>query len=78
MKSIQSTGLTAINSIAAFGRAGLFLIHVMLHKPKSFSGAMNLLIKQIYSVGVLSLVIINCFWAFYRYGTCSSRLYHFS
>lgn len=58
MKSIQSTGLGAINAIAAFGRAGLFLLHVMLHRPKSLSGAMNLLIKQIYSVGVLSLVIV--------------------
>jgi len=58
MKSIQYIGSASLAWLASFGRGGLFLFQVMFHKPKSLSSVFSLLFKQIYSVGVLSLVII--------------------
>lgn len=58
MTFIQNTGSLALNWLASVGRSGLFLIQSVFHRPKSFSIATHLFVKQLYSVGVLSLVII--------------------
>lgn len=58
MKAIQGIGRKALNWLASVGRSGLFLLQVVCHRPKSFTSALSLLTKQIYSVGFLSLIII--------------------
>ena len=47
-------GLTIFENL---GRAGLFLIHVLIRRPR-FIRSFPLLVQELYSVGVLSLVII--------------------
>jgi len=57
MQSIRRTGAKGVSFFTAFGASGLCLFHSIAVIPdlrKSFP----LLVKQIYSVGVLSLVII--------------------
>ncbi|WP_020409652.1 lipid asymmetry maintenance ABC transporter permease subunit MlaE [Hahella ganghwensis] len=53
---LQRTGKKGLLSIAALGRAGMFLIGSLTGIP-SWKGV-PLFIKQLYSIGVLSLVII--------------------
>ncbi|MCA1176914.1 MULTISPECIES: lipid asymmetry maintenance ABC transporter permease subunit MlaE [unclassified Pantoea] len=57
LKALASLGRQGINTCAAFGRAGLMLFHALVGKP-AFRRHAPLLIKQLYSVGVLSLLII--------------------
>ena len=57
LKALGSFGRQGINTCAAFGRAGLMLFHALVGKP-AFRRHAPLLIKQLYSLGVLSLLII--------------------
>jgi len=54
---IRKLGANTMHSIAVLGRSGLFLWSSLVGVP-DFRNGMPLLIKQLYSVGVLSLVII--------------------
>ncbi|MFG1174100.1 lipid asymmetry maintenance ABC transporter permease subunit MlaE [Erwiniaceae bacterium CAU 1747] len=57
LRALASLGRQGINTCAAFGRAGLMLFHALVGVP-SFRKHAPLLVKQLYSVGVLSLLII--------------------
>lgn len=57
IEHIQNLGQGTINFLRAFGRANLFILQIVASWPKPKLG-IRLLIKQLYSVGVLSLVII--------------------
>jgi len=57
LQALASFGRRGINSCATFGRAGLMLFHALVGKP-AFCRHAPLLIRQLYSVGVLSLLII--------------------
>nr|WP_024966671.1 lipid asymmetry maintenance ABC transporter permease subunit MlaE [Pantoea sp. IMH] len=54
---LASAGRQAINTCAAFGRAGLMLFHALVGIPR-FRKHAPLVVKQLYSIGVLSLLII--------------------
>ncbi|WP_409523266.1 lipid asymmetry maintenance ABC transporter permease subunit MlaE [Nitrincola sp. MINF-07-Sa-05] len=54
---IQRLGHKTLSKVAAFGRSGQILMHALVAKPQPLV-MLPLLIKQIYFVGVLSLVII--------------------
>ncbi|AVF36897.1 lipid asymmetry maintenance ABC transporter permease subunit MlaE [Rahnella sikkimica] len=56
-KVLASVGRSGINTCASFGRAGLMLFRALVGKPQ-FARQWPLLVKQLYSVGVLSLLII--------------------
>ncbi|PKH25825.1 ABC transporter permease [Enterobacterales bacterium CwR94] len=57
IRAVAALGRRGINTCAAFGRAGLMLFHALVGKPE-FRKHFPLLIKQLYSIGVLSLLII--------------------
>ncbi|HCW99617.1 MAG TPA: ABC transporter permease, partial [Pantoea sp.] len=57
LKALASLGRRGINTCSTFGRAGLMLFHALVGKP-AFRKHAPLLIRQLYSVGVLSLLII--------------------
>ncbi|TKI06907.1 lipid asymmetry maintenance ABC transporter permease subunit MlaE [Martelella alba] len=57
IQAIASLGRQGINVCLSFGRAGLMLFNALVGKP-DFRQQGPLLVKQLYSVGVLSLVII--------------------
>ncbi|MGB1199978.1 MAG: lipid asymmetry maintenance ABC transporter permease subunit MlaE [Cognaticolwellia aestuarii] len=57
MKQLQIFGRTIIGQVAGLGRALLMLASALLHVPSPRKG-FPLLLNQLYSVGVLSLVII--------------------
>lgn len=57
LRTLASLGRQGINTCAAFGRAGLMLFHALVGVP-SFRKHAPLLVKQLYSIGVLSLLII--------------------
>lgn len=57
MNWIQSLGRKTIDRLAAVGRASLMLFGAIFSKPNPVKG-FPLLIKQLYVVGVLSLIII--------------------
>ncbi|MGV3346509.1 lipid asymmetry maintenance ABC transporter permease subunit MlaE [Enterobacteriaceae bacterium LUAb1] len=54
---IRALGRRGIDTCLAFGRAGLILFHALVGKPE-FRKHFPLLVKQLYSTGVLSLLII--------------------
>lgn len=54
---VQQLGASTLGFIQRFGHSGIFLFYSLWGIPKLKSGT-ALLIKQLYSVGVLSLVII--------------------
>lgn len=54
---IQRLGHKTLSKVAAFGRSGLILMNALVARPQPMV-MFPLLIKQIYFVGVLSLVII--------------------
>lgn len=54
---LQKIGHQTLNSVSGFGRAGLMLFGALLGKP-DFRRGFPLLIKQLYVIGVLSLMII--------------------
>jgi len=53
---IQTVGRTGIHFCKNFGRAGVFLFHTLVRLPR-IKKAFPLLLTEIYSVGVLSLLI---------------------
>nr|WP_113865366.1 lipid asymmetry maintenance ABC transporter permease subunit MlaE [Brenneria salicis]NMN93138.1 phospholipid/cholesterol/gamma-HCH transport system permease protein [Brenneria salicis ATCC 15712 = DSM 30166]RBP65218.1 phospholipid/cholesterol/gamma-HCH transport system permease protein [Brenneria salicis ATCC 15712 = DSM 30166]RLM31715.1 ABC transporter permease [Brenneria salicis ATCC 15712 = DSM 30166] len=57
LQALASLGRQGIATCAAFGRAGLMLFNALVGKPE-FRKQWPLLIKQLYSVGVQSLLII--------------------
>ncbi|AOR63503.1 lipid asymmetry maintenance ABC transporter permease subunit MlaE [Pectobacterium wasabiae] len=57
LRSLASLGRQGISASAAFGRAGLMLFNALVGKPE-FRKQWPLLVKQLYSVGVQSLLII--------------------
>lgn len=57
MDAIARLGKNTLDFLASFGRASQFLFGVLVGVPKPSVG-LPLLLKQIYSVGVLSLVIV--------------------
>lgn len=54
---LQKVGQATINQVSGFGRAGLMLFGALIGKP-DFRKGFPLLIKQLYVIGVLSLMII--------------------
>lgn len=57
MNQILTLGQNAINLISGLGRAVVLLLSSLLHVPNVRKG-FPLLVKQLYSVGVLSLIIV--------------------
>ncbi|OON39206.1 ABC transporter permease [Izhakiella australiensis] len=57
VRFLASLGRRGIQTCASFGRAGLMLFHALIGRPE-FRKHAPLLVKQLYSVGVLSLLII--------------------
>jgi phospholipid/cholesterol/gamma-HCH transport system permease protein len=57
MNSLQSLGRNIIATIAGLGRAIILLLSALLHVPNIRKG-FPLLVQQLYSVGVLSLLIV--------------------
>lgn len=58
LDSLQRLGEASIATLERLGRGHLFLLHVLVGVPKLIS-RLKLVIQQIYSVGVLSLLIIG-------------------
>lgn len=57
IERIRLFGRAGIDVVAVLGRSTLFLFHVLLGRG-GIGGSFGLLVKQLHSVGVLSLVII--------------------
>ena len=57
LERIRLFGRSAIDVLAVLGRSWLFLLHALIGRG-GIGGSFQLLIKQLYSVGVLSLAII--------------------
>ena len=57
LERIQKLGQTTIESISSLGRAVLILVSALAHIP-NFRKGFPLFVQQVYSVGVLSLIII--------------------
>ncbi len=57
LRTLASLGRQGISTSASFGRAGLMLFNALVGKPE-FRKQWPLLVKQLYSVGVQSLLII--------------------
>jgi phospholipid/cholesterol/gamma-HCH transport system permease protein len=57
LERVRLLGRAAIDIIAGFGRATLFLGHALFSRG-GLSGGFSLLVRQLYSVGVLSLAIV--------------------
>ena len=56
-QKLQSIGQQTLSSISGFGRAGIMLFGALIGKP-DFRRSFPLFIKQLYVIGVLSLMII--------------------
>jgi len=54
---LQQLGASTINQLTGFGRAGIMLFGALLGKPDLRKG-LPMLVKQLYVIGVLSLLII--------------------
>jgi len=50
-------GRIAIDRVSAIGRSGMILMHAIIARPDPLT-SFPLLIRQLYSVGVLSMIII--------------------
>ncbi len=57
IKQIQKLGRSGTETIATLGRSGVFLVRTVLGLSFTVKG-LRLLLKQLYQVGVLSLIII--------------------
>ncbi len=57
IRSLQRFGHAGLSVCAKFGWAGLFLVSALVGRPNVVLG-FKLLVKQLYSVGVFSLIII--------------------
>ncbi|MDP0562838.1 MAG: lipid asymmetry maintenance ABC transporter permease subunit MlaE [Candidatus Endonucleobacter sp. (ex Gigantidas childressi)] len=56
--SLAQLGRSGFEYIASFGRSGQFLAHVIFI-PSTLDNRLSLLVKQLYSIGFLSLIIIT-------------------
>ncbi len=54
---MQRLGHVGIFYLARLGRSGTFLVRTILRKPR-FRASFNLIVGQLFSVGVLSLLVI--------------------
>ncbi|TDO99890.1 lipid asymmetry maintenance ABC transporter permease subunit MlaE [Marinomonas balearica] len=64
MRKVRNIGQTLFDQLESIGRAGIFLFQTLVRKPVRWDEGCRLLVNQVYSVGVLSLVIIvvsGCF-----------------
>ena len=61
IERIRLFGRSGIDVVAVLGRSSLFLMHALLGR-NSTGGGFGLLVKQLHSVGVMSLVIIVVFF----------------
>lgn len=57
LERVRLFGRSALETVAILGRSGLFLMHALVGRG-GVDGSFQLLIKQLYSVGVMSLLII--------------------
>ncbi len=57
LERVRLFGRSGIDVVAVLGRSSLFLMHALLGR-NSTGGGFGLLVKQLHSVGVMSLVII--------------------
>src|SRR5437016_5584888 len=57
LEMISSLGRSGLSWCEGLGRAGIFLARTLIRRPRVMQG-LALTIEQIYSVGVLSLLII--------------------
>jgi len=57
MNKLQALGQSIIHFVSGLGRAIILLVSAIVHVP-NFRKGFPLLVKQLYSVGVLSLVIV--------------------
>ena len=57
LEKIQALGRIGLGFGADLGRSGLFLFHTLVRRPQ-FGKSFPLLVEQLFSIGVLSLVII--------------------
>ncbi|QLF92398.1 lipid asymmetry maintenance ABC transporter permease subunit MlaE [Pseudomonas sp. ABC1] len=57
LERVRLLGKAGLDVVAALGRSSSFLFHALAGR-RGFSGGFSLLVKQLYSVGVLSLAII--------------------
>ena len=57
MNQLALLGHAALSKLAAFGRAGMILFQSLVAKPQPVI-MFPLFVKQVYFVGVLSLIII--------------------
>lgn len=57
IERVRLLGRAAIDILAVLGRSAIFLVHALLGRS-SIGGSFQLLVKQLYSVGVMSLAII--------------------
>ncbi|WP_137806222.1 lipid asymmetry maintenance ABC transporter permease subunit MlaE [Pseudomonas sp. G(2018)] len=57
IERVRRFGQAGIDTVAVFGRSTLFLFHALLGRD-GIGGGFGLLVKQLHSVGVMSLVII--------------------
>lgn len=64
MRTIAFLGKWLLDWLEGVGRAGIFLAQSVFRFPVRLNESINLLVKQLYSVGVLSLVIVIVSGAF--------------
>jgi phospholipid/cholesterol/gamma-HCH transport system permease protein len=57
IKQLQALGRVGIETCASIGRSGLFLVSVIIRRPR-WRRSFPLLVQELYSVGILSLPII--------------------
>ncbi|MDU8361460.1 lipid asymmetry maintenance ABC transporter permease subunit MlaE [Pseudomonas syringae group sp. J309-1] len=57
IERVRLLGRAAIDILAVLGRSAIFLVHALLGRS-SIGGSFQLLVRQLYSVGVMSLAII--------------------
>ncbi len=57
LERIRLFGRSAIDVLAVLGRSSLFLVHALIGRG-GIGGSFQLLVKQLYSIGVMSLAII--------------------
>ncbi|SUG50743.1 putative ABC transporter permease component YrbE [Salmonella enterica subsp. arizonae] len=57
LNALASLGRSGIKTVRTFGRAGLMLFNAVIGKPE-FRKHAPLLVRQLYNVGVLSMLII--------------------
>ena len=73
LNALAALGHRGIKTIRTFGRAGLMLFNALVGKPE-FRKHAPLLVRQLYNVGVLSMLIIIVSGLVYRHGAGAAGL----